>query len=199
MQGALNDIYLNLERIPVERILKRFIGSSNLVFLENNLGNRILYPHNIPQTKSELEFDLILLKESIRLNPGMYYNKNLHKITIPEEFLERFPDIIQLLCALIDSLQSEGITTVLKEVGDLPAKRLGSIIKINFPQETGSANITVNGKKYPIKSGTLSVVKASTLKFDLKFESTSGTIDGKLSLRIEVDGGEIGLIIDARN
>ena len=88
--SGLFDSFDNLEKINVENVASFLKNPPQLISLENYLANRILYPQTLPLTEENLEIDLAILREALKLtisphestllgeNP--FFNKTLRKI-----------------------------------------------------------------------------------------------------------------------
>lgn len=196
--STINTFSANLEELSIENIALWLQNQKNITLLENELGNKILYPQTVPTTNWSLTFDLVVLREVLRKNPKPYYNKNLSKIFIPEYFLERFPNIQQLTWAFIDVFNPVGLTTILLQTANLGTKSLGTLIKpeVNIPKT--EVFVWVEGKRYLVKSGSLAMIPTKNNKVDIKFESAGNKFLSNSQMVSEVAGGLAGIIIDAR-
>ena len=74
----------NLDLIPVEEIAKKLKIRSQLIELENFVANRILYPQAIPTTSIDMETDIVILEEALKINK---------RKKLPEDFKARFPGL----------------------------------------------------------------------------------------------------------
>jgi len=86
--------------------------------IENHFANRLLNPQTIPMTLEEMQIDLAILREGIRLNPSIFYNNSTKTMTIPDGFIERFLPAAELIKAFVDGLS-------LRQNSQLVAKRQG--------------------------------------------------------------------------
>src|SRR3990167_9440024 len=102
----------DLDQISPEAIASWLKPAPELTSLENYLANKILYPQAVPLTKHDMQIDLAILREALRMNgpkPGEqksnallggnpFLNITLRKILIPERFLDFVPDLASLVC-----------------------------------------------------------------------------------------------------
>lgn len=195
---GLFSYFPKLTNIEVAKVAFWLNCGNNPQILENKLGNRILYWQTIPITYDDLIFDLCLFREALKLQPQSFYNQNLKKIYIPEEFLEMFPNIQELAMAFVDSIGHLGISSIVTRFENVGVKNLGTLIKPEIFSESGSINIFVKGKSYQIKIGSLVIIPADSQKVDIKFESEVAKLLTKNSLIAEVVGGVLGVIVDTR-
>ena len=69
---GLVDFFDNLDAINAEAVASWLKPVPSLVQIENYLANKILYPRSLPQTKYEMQMDLAILRESLRLKGQSY-------------------------------------------------------------------------------------------------------------------------------
>ncbi|MFA5933400.1 MAG: hypothetical protein WCV81_04025 [Microgenomates group bacterium] len=196
--SVLQDYFSKLEDIVVPDI-QQWLGQNEVpIILENRIGNRMLYPQVIPQTPSDMDFDFAIIRKVIEANQTKFYNKNLKRIDIPEEFLQHFLDIKKLVIAFIDALILPGITTFwIKSVSFAP-RNLGTLIRPENLKKGDTITIGIGDKQYPISVGSLVVIPISKSRADMTFTSATATLIGKKILSIEIVTGQFGLIVDTR-
>lgn len=193
------DNFPQIEEISVDRIQPYLARRYDREILENELGNRILYPQTIPITYEGLLFDLAVLQESLRLYSKSYYNQTTRKLYIPEEFFGRFPDLKRLAEVFINSVRPVNLTNIEIRSEEVGVRTLGTYLKPEILNQKGSVFITIQGRSQKIDMGKLETVSAPSLKVDLKFESDSALLNGKSSIELEVLGGLLGLVVDTRS
>lgn len=196
--GSVFECFPNLNSITAEDIDSGCGRSEHLKLLENQLGNLILYPQIIPVTEQEIEFELSVLKATLKKYSQDYYNINFRKLIIPEAFLIRFPDLQKLISIFIDVLKPGGLTAVFIKSIQMGVKNFGLIIRPEIINKNGKINILVNGKKYEIKIGSMTTLPEHNKKVDIQFESNDAKLEGKNILTTEAVGGQLGVIIDVR-
>lgn len=195
--GGLFDYFPELANIEVSK-LACWVPYINPQILANKLGNRILYPQALPLSSQDQVFDLCLLREALKLQPQNYCNQNLKRIFIAEELMKMFPNLKDLSLAFVDVFCPFGLTSFVTRYEHLGFKNLGTLIRPEISSASGSISLSVAGKKYQIKIGSLVMIPAAGKKVDIKFESNSARLLGRNLLITEVGGGEVGLIIDTR-
>lgn len=159
-------------------------------YLVNFLGNRIIYPQTIPLSQAELEIDLAILREGLKLSPNLIYNPQTAKFIIPAQFLERFPREL-FFKAVIEALKPKGVNKIFVK-GLLKPRLIGSVIGFNDSEEISSDDLTadleIDGLKSKLNLNTLTI---------LKYEKSEGHI--KIGTKeFNIEGGDLGLIIDLR-
>lgn len=187
--------FTNLENIPIDQLSHLYKVDPKV--LMRRLANLLLYPQIIAQTKEELTHDLAILEGVILLNPQKFYDPAQRKIYIPENYLERFPDLPKLGLAFISSIRPTPFATLISK-SPASTKNLGTVLHPEIINKSGQVNVWVDNKKYQLKIGGLMMVKTAEDKLDLKFESAGATVFGNNSYQMEAEGGELGVIIDTR-
>lgn len=189
---------LTFDQVTVEGVAAWLGRRTDTKILDNKLGNRVLYPSAVPYSAEDLAFDLAVLREVVRLNPQNYFNQNLKVIYIPAGFLQHFPDLHKLVWAFADTLALPEITSILLKSETLGLKNLGTIIKPKIELSTGVISVWIHDKEYEVKVGSLTVIPVESSKVDIKFQSQAVKLLGSNDVTLEVTGGELGLLVDAR-
>lgn len=215
---GLFDSFENLDKITPEAIASWLQPSPPpLPYLENYLANKLLYPQTIPVSLQDLNIELAILREALRVNSSHdgkqanpflsespFINFNLKKILIPQHFLNFIPDLKNLVWVFVDGLLLdrkkekgfEDIWTVVL-IGDLD-EVVGTVIVPRFEGKTGQIQLELLGKSYLIKLGDVTVLPCIKQKCQILFKSNTGKLLGKNDLLIEVYGGRLGILIDGR-
>lgn len=216
--NGLFDSFDNLDKIDINTLTTWLKSVSSSIQLENYLANKILYPQSVPISDSDMKIDLAILREALRLNgpkvgekvgsmlgENPFLNITLRKVIIPESFLVYVPDLISLTWAFIDGLlldrRKEDFfwdlwTVVLADDMD---EIVGSIILPQFKNNTDSMDLTLLGKVYKVKAGSLMVVPCAKERCEISYKFTNGKILGKKENAVEISGGKLGLMIDGRS
>ncbi len=187
--SGIFDIFSGIEKIPISDIASWLKQKGDPHILQNEIGNRILYPQIVPITKQDLNIDLAILREVVFRQPDKIYSVKDQKIVIPEEFIYRLPPLINLVIALLQALNPQGVTTIyIKSAGVL--KLVGSAVAPPFTGDKENLSLEVNGVNAgPLRSGGVMLFpfkdKHLRIKIGKEFENTA-------------PGGELGLIIDLR-
>lgn len=198
LQKSFFEYFPELEDVSLEGILRWLNLKESPKFVENELGNRILYPQALPVTEKDMLLDWAILRELLKSQACQYYNKIANKIYIPHEFLERFPDVSKLIWAFTDALQPQGIVSLGLKGENVGVKNLGTLICPKILKKDGLVNVWVDKEKYEVQIGSLMVIPTNDNHTDIKFESASARLLGRGSLSAEVVGGPFGVAIDAR-
>ncbi|EKD91215.1 MAG: hypothetical protein ACD_30C00039G0022 [uncultured bacterium] len=183
------DIFADLERIPISDIASWLKQRGDLHTLQNSIGNRLLYPQVVPLTKEDLNIDLAILREAVFRQPEKIYSPKEQKIVIPENFLTRFPPLINLVIALLQALNPQGITTLnIKNIG--VTKLIGSSVAPPFNGVVDNLSLEVNGTNIgQLKPGGVMLFPYKDKHLRIKIGQ---------SLEGIAPGGDLGLIIDLR-
>lgn len=192
------DAFPNIEDISINNVAVSMGKTIGIQLLENQIGNKILYPQTVPVTAKELTLELAILKEAIRLAPDSYYNPNLKKIFIPEQFLVSFPSPVLLAGVFIDVFLPRDITYICIKSDKGLIGCLGSVIRPELVTKGGVINFNVLGKSYKLKIGGSYHLPINQSRADIKFESPNAKLLGEHDLSTEVFGGEVGIIVDTR-
>ncbi|MBU1031969.1 hypothetical protein KKE03_03550 [Patescibacteria group bacterium] len=198
------DSFDNLDQISSEAIAAWLKPAPQLSKLENYLANRILYPKAQPLTETDMQIDLAILREVLKMgNP--FLNITLRKILIPAKFLEYAPDLKSLTWAFIDALVQKRNrqdfyqdiwTIVLTADSD---EIVGSVILSQFDSSSGEMELSVLDKKYKILPGSLTVIPCPKERCKIAYSLRKGKLLGKQSSTLEIYGGKLGLMIDGRH
>ena len=214
--AGIFDSFDNLDQIQIENIARWLKPQPQAIFLENYLAQRILYPQTIPMTENDLQTDLAILREALRLfsprdkkansllgdNP--FLNMTLRKILIPSRFLNFTADLTALTWVFVDGLLLdrkkedffEDLWTVVL-TGEID-EVIGSVLLPQFKNKDSSLQLTVLDKTYQIRAGTLIVIPCPKSRCQAQFKFKQGRILGKEELAVEVYGGKLGLMVDGR-
>lgn len=215
---GLFDSFDNLDQISPEAIASWLKPIPQSEFIENYLASKILYPQTLPMTKYDMQIDLAILREALRLNGPKpkdptknpllgdypFLNLTMRKVLIPVNFLKFVPSLTILVQVFIDGLLSQREkqdffsdlwTIVLTDDQDEVA---GSILLPQFENETGVMNLKLQDKSYEIHPGSLTVIPCQKDRCELDYKLHKGKILGKTESAIEVYGGKLGLVIDGR-
>lgn len=195
---GISDYFSKLEEIEVSELQEEFSLKEDGTILENRLGNKILYPQVVPQSVKDALFNSIIIRKVIKLNLTKFYNKNLKKIDIPEEFLDLVPDLQNLTAAFIDTIKPSGITTICIKSGQFGRRDIGTLLRPDNLQKGGFVTIGIKGQQYQIETDSLVVISIPESRADITFSSTSSKLLGKKIISTQIVSGKLGLIIDAR-
>lgn len=181
-----------------------------LDFIENYLANKILYPQTVPQTERDMQIDLAILREALKINSpktgaSPFFNATLRKLLIPAKFLNFVPDPASLTCVFIDALflgrdkkdWFEDLWTIVL-TGDID-EIIGSVILPQFDGSGGVMKLRLMNKNYEIKQGNLSIIPCPRARCEIAYKLQSGKVLDKTENAVEVYGGKLGLVVDGRN
>lgn len=215
---SLFDSFDNLDQILPEAIASSIKPVPQLAALEDYLANRILYPQAIPQTVSDMQIDLGILREALKMNGpkpkdennallggNPFLNITLRKILIPAKFLNFVPNLAILAQVFIDALLSDRKkedwfadlwTVVLTDDAD---EIVGSVILTQFEGSGGVIDLMVLSKNYQIRQGSLSVIPCPKDRCEIAYKLRGGHVLGKTESAVEVYGGRLGVLVDGRS
>lgn len=197
LRGLL-DYFSGLENIPIERISAHLSRRLDPRILENQLANLILYPQVIPVQSEDVELDLAILREALKINRGLYFNPNLKRIIIPQDLSDRFPNLQNLAWVFVDAFLPPAVTTIALKKENIGLKKIGSSIRPEVVKGDGWIFLEVDNKKYQVKPGSLVSIPAPGNQVTVKFESKVATLGGRSKTVATASGGNLGLLIDAR-
>lgn len=212
--SGLFDSFDNLEKINVENVASFLKNPPQLIPLENYLANRILYPQTLPLTEQDLNIDLAILREALKLtispsestflgeNP--FFNKTLRKIMIPRRFLNFIPSLAKLTWAFVDVLPFDRTKNDyfeqlwVIELTDDTNETVGSLLLPQFDSGLSTMSVNLLGKSFQVKPGTLLVIPCPKDRCEISYKFDKGKILGKAENALEISGGKLGLMIDGR-
>lgn len=214
---GLFDSFDNLDQINIDSLTAWLKSPPTSIQLENYLANKILYPRTLPLTDFDMKVDLAILREALRINgpklgtrvgpllgDNPFLNITLRKVIIPERFLHYICDLVSLTWAFVDGLLLdrrkedwfEDLWTVV--LADDIDEIVGSILLPQFGGEGDSMDLSLLGKDYKIKAGSLTIVSCPKNRCEIAYKFSKGEFLGKKENAVEVYGGELGLMIDGR-
>lgn len=214
---GLFDSFDNLDQIPLENIARWIKIPPNIIQLENYLANRILYPQTVPISRDDMEIDLAILREALRINgpknlsrsnsllgDNPFLNVTLRKILIPQKFVNFVPSLSSLTWIFVDAFLLdrrrqdwfEDLWTVVvtNDIDEI----VGSVLLPQFSSLNAVMELRVESRVYKIQAGSLTVVPCSPSRCEVAFKFNQGKILGKKEVAVEVYGGRLGLMIDGR-
>src|SRR3989344_9345924 len=160
---GLFDNFDNLDSIDINSLVGWFKSTRPTpTQLEDYLANKILYPQTIPSTKLDITIDLALLREVLRTgNQAPFLDMTLKKIIIPEKFLLFVPNLVTLTEVFVDGLLKDtkkiDVYSQLWKVivSDGQDEVVGSLLLPEFEHDKETMTLSVLGKNYQIKAGSL--------------------------------------------
>lgn len=215
---SLFDSFDNLDQISPEAVSSWLKPVPQLNLLANYLANKILYPESLPLTKQDMQIDLAILREALKINvpsgshkmnallgDNPFLNVTLRKILIPDRFLKFVPDLVVLTTVFIDALLLnrtkedwfQDIWTIV--LTDHTDEIVGSVLLPQFEDTNAVMNCSILGKTYEIRPGDMKVFPCPKDRCEIGYKLQRGKILGKNESAIEVYGGKLGLVIDGRN
>lgn len=187
LTGAF-ELFDNLDKILPDTLNNWLKNREEPHYLQNFLGNRLLYPQTIPTTKREIDLDFALLGEAVKMNKQHFFDEAQKRIIIPEVFLSRFPNLQRLGVVMVEAVSPEGESTIyLKQPNNL--QFLGTVVAPTLLTSDGPLQITINSKVSKVALGSLVVFPITEPSVKVKVDALA---------EIEVAFGELGLIIDLR-
>lgn len=217
--SGLFDSFDNLDQIPPEAIASWLKPVPNLNQLENYLANKILYPQAVPLTERDMQIDLSILREALKMaapKPGSqkandllgdnpFVNTVLRKILIPAIFLSFIPNLSNLVRVFIDAFLvnrerkdyfQDLWTIILTNNTD---EVVGSVLLPQFDSSSGVMTLRLSSKNYQVRQGNVIVIPCPKERCEMAYKLQKGTLLGKQENAFEVSGGKLGLVIDGRN
>lgn len=197
LKGFFNH-FSNTDAVSIQNIKNWLNNNRDVIFLENQLGNRVIYPEAVPLNSEDVKFNTAIIREIIRLQPKKYFKNNPKRIFIPDILLEYIPNLEQLCLIFIDILNPLGYTEIFLEAERLGVRVIGSLIKPKIQTNNGMVKFTVNGKDYTLKIGSLILIPVSSGKTEVEFKTPGVTLFENNSALLEASGGHLGIVIDTR-
>lgn len=185
------DQFPDLEKVSSEQLSVWISQKPETHFLNNFLGNRILYPQTVPLTQKEMEIDFAILRAAVRLRPGFVFQPQTNKIIIPKLFAERFLPLQKMVTSIIEGINPKGVHFIyIKDHAKV--KMLGTVISPLNPQRLSTDEKTVKFTAGKIVVNLpLNVISTVILQVSESMV-TLGNEEYKAL------GGEIGVIVDLR-
>ncbi|MBU1000461.1 hypothetical protein KKE78_03655 [Patescibacteria group bacterium] len=215
---SLFNSFDDLDQISIEAVSSWLKPTPQLIQLKNYLANKILYPQSLPMTKQDMQIDLAILREALKMNvlrgvqktnallgDNSFLNTTLRKILIPSRFLDFVPNLAVLTTVFIDALLLnrarkdwfQDIWTIVLTGND--DEIVGSVILPQFEDQKALMSCRLLGKNYEIRPGNLAVLPCLKDRCEIGYRLHKGKVLGKEANAIEIYGGKLGLVIDGRS
>lgn len=175
--------FSNLANISAEEVEKYLSSKSELHTLENFIANRVLYPQSIPMNKIELDMDLAILKALVSLEPEKVYSFVKQTLTIPEEWVARFPSLEELVVSLMEVVPLGKVTRVMLKTR-LGSTQLGSVIHLSGIE--GTVKVRLGSKEVKLKGHTVTLLKLLQREVEVSLNGVS----------LPAFGGKLGVIVN---
>lgn len=195
---GLTSLLPPMDNMPTEDMRAWLKRRDTPQILENELGNRLLYPFSVPVSSESMMLDLAIIRESLKIEPQKYFSRNFGRLYIPDQLIPFFPNLQNLVWIFIDVLNPIGLVTVYAKSEQMGSKNLGTIITPIILGSSGAVDLSIDGRQFRIKFGSMVTIPTEGRRVVIKFESKNATLQGKNTLSAEVFGGPLGLMIDAR-
>lgn len=185
--------FLSLSHSNVDDIKRWLNFPTEAHQIDNFLSNRLLYPQTIPMNEQEMEIDLAILREAIRVNMqgdkslvNLFFNPYKNTITINEDFLLRFRPTQKLVWALADVLPLKETTNIFTKDWS-GTHGIGSLTTF-FNSNSQELTMEVNGQRLNLNTPSRAAVPFTQRQTQIK-------IGDKV---IPAMGGELGILIDLK-
>lgn len=210
------DAFDNLDQIPLDLISRWIKPKINPLQLENYIANKILFPQTMPISEYEMQIDLAILREALRINGpkldskdallgnNAFLNINLRKILIPDKFLKFVPNLQTLVIAFLDGLLLgkdkedfyEDLWTIV--LTDDVDEVIGSAILPRINNKDAQVEVNINNQNFRIKAGTLMIIPCTLERCPISYKLKGAQALGKNEGSLEIYGGRLGVVVDAR-
>ena len=162
----------------------------DLAAVENYISNKKLYPHSVPSTKLELNIDLHLFKEFLRLHPDTVYQESKRILVFDISLINRFGDLKKLILVTLEAIPTQGpITQILINDEQNNLKLTGTLIKPKIVPNLEKLDVNLGGKNLSLIMGKVYLIPIQTQNIDLRVG---------LDTPLKVSGGDLGLIFDCK-
>lgn len=178
-----------LDSLTADELNQWLKSKEQSYFIENYLGNKILYPQSIPSTMQDLEIDMAIFREYIRRSPQLVISPKNKKMVIPEEFIVRFPPIQKLISIILDVVTLSTITPISIARFNGMVETVGTVVSIINQNKEGFTDVNVNGQLLKLEVGSVTILPNKEQNIIIQVEKNQP---------IKVNGGEIGVVIDLR-
>ena len=174
--------FTNLEQIDPKLVAAQSKLAFNLSQIENYVANKQLFPHTIPISISEMNVELAILSQVVKLNSNFFYNNNLKKIIIPEEFDDYYKGRDALIKAVCLGLDLSGVSQIVIRQ-NTNTNLSGSVVVRKTPNKKVAVMISPNTYTQNVPATSL---------YTLNSSPCSATIDGEV---FSLQGGSLGLTL----
>ncbi|MBI2021667.1 hypothetical protein HYS93_02150 [Candidatus Daviesbacteria bacterium] len=180
-------IPLDLDQIPISDIYHWIKFKGDIKYLENYIGNKILYPQTIPTQKDELEIDFAILREVLIRHPEIVYDPSQSKLTLTQEMESRFPPLMRLASLVIETVAFSKELTYVFLKGDKSSQLIGSVLSPTKVFSGSEVALIINGKETKVKNKSITILPIPEPHLKVQFPN---------SLELLVSGGSLGLAVN---
>jgi hypothetical protein len=180
--------FLDLDQLSADDLNHWLKAKENPFYLENYIGDRILYPQAIPVSLRDLEIDLAILREYLRRHPEIVYNSKTKKMFIPEELEMRFPPLQKLVGAILDVIVLSEPTPIIVRRVNNSVEIVGTIISYT-PVKEGFTDVNINGQTLKLETETVTILPSREEHVVAQIAHNNP---------VNVAGGSLGIVIDLR-
>lgn len=195
--SGIFEYFKDLDKISVEDVALNLKSSADDFYLENYIANKALYPQTVPVTAADMELEMAILAVAVKQNLTIFKLQQ-KKLQIPKIFITRFPNLQKLIIVVKDAMDLKEEIITLEVLDEGRVKPEGSLIKVNLKDESGSVRFKLDNKSYQTKKGSILFIPCNSKKCHLQFKTSSGAILNKKEGIMDVYGGIIGVVVDAR-
>ena len=203
--SAFFDSFDNLDQIPLELISRWIKPKIKDAQLENYIANKILYPQTLPMSEYEMQIDLAILREALRINGpkegdnkdtllgnNAFLNINLRKIIIPDKFLRYAPNLQTLVWIFLDGLLIDKVrddfyedlwTVILSDDVD---EVVGSVTLPRIESKDAQIEVNIGNQSFKIKAGTLMIIPCEAQRCPISYKLRGAQALGKDEGSLEV-------------
>lgn len=173
--------------------------------MADRLANLFLYPDAVPTARPSLELVAAVLREEIQANRGEFDDKANAAVVITDDLIRKIPLVSLAVLIVIDALQPTGVMPLVYLKKDKETI-LGSLVAFESVGESETA-ARVKVKKgdtqdllaeIEIPTGEIVLLPGESGTMVLEISSQGAQLDGQRKAVVDVVGGEIGAVIDAR-
>lgn len=200
-QATLELLELNPARI--EAISQWLSFSLDQRDLEDHLADLALYPESIPLSRNLLELVMAVLREEIRAEATEPAGEAQRALVITDQLLARLPHQGLAILTVMDALQPQGALPLLYQAAEKEIL-LGTLVAFNNVQDRGIA-AKIKIRRAPeevtyleLPVGELVLLPLGEEAVELEVVCENAVLAEKKKALVDVIGGEVGVILDAR-
>jgi hypothetical protein len=173
--------------------------------LADRLTNLFLYPDTIPTSRMGLELVAAVLREEIQANKQEFGDKANAAVVITDDLVRKMPLMSLAVLIVIDALQPTGVAPLVYSKKNKETI-LGSLVAFESVGESETA-ARIKVKKgdtqdllaeIEVPGGEIVLLPVESEAMVLEISSQAAQLDGQKRAVVDVVGGEIGVVIDAR-
>lgn len=169
-----------LENTPIENISAWVKEKIDPHRLENYLASRLFYPQTVPATPQEINIDLAILREALRVNNRLLYDPEKNRFEVSTAFINRFGSLSNIILSFLDvTVMKKGVVYIyLKETNRQP---IGTILTPEIPPDIRKVLVRMSLNVFELETGKAHILEAREPNYIISLNNMPQQVIGGLA------------------